>query len=145
MCVAGVLCHRPPHRDYPVDAGEDAEYPFTVESPVKAHLEDGSTVMFDQQDLVERYLNANSKLSELSEFESESNRIRSIALEDPKQGIHGEDFTEIVKWFMQTAYRSRSQALSGNRATQLFLRVAIDFKTLSNEPLFAKLSEIYGC
>lgn len=30
----------------PIESGEDAELPITVESPVKAHLNDGSTVMF---------------------------------------------------------------------------------------------------
>ena len=46
-CLLIVSCVTVRHIEItPIEAGEDAEPPIVVESPVKAHLVDGSTVMF---------------------------------------------------------------------------------------------------
>ena len=60
----------------------------------------GTLVVFNREEFVLRYLNANSKYNMRAEFDSAYNQLSLVNLNDARQGIRGRDYTALLGWYL---------------------------------------------
>ena len=101
-----------------------------------------SGVDFDRQDFVARCLQSNGKANEQERFESTCTQLSTVQLDDDRKMIHGDDYFELVGWYLHHRYHWRGYR-RGERSLIGVLTSALDSELLNEQPLFAELSQIY--
>ena len=101
-----------------------------------------SGVDFDRYDFVGRCLQSNGKTNEQESFESTCTELSAVQLDDDRKMIHSDDYFELVGWYLHHRYHWREYR-RGERSILGVLTSALNSEELSEQPLFAKLSQIY--
>ena len=101
----------------------------------------GSRVTFDRSDFINRCLDSSSRRDGRSMFEGLCEELQVVHLSDPRQGIHGDDYFELVGWYLKkcrgwSGYRRGERSIMGN------LRAGLDDRLLACENLFLELHRI---
>ena len=102
----------------------------------------GDEIHFDRAQFVTNYLVNNGKGGRRDEFESECNRLTSAVPQDDRQCIRGDDFVELLGWYLHERFHW-SGYQSGRRSTLPFLRTALETEQLSTERLFSTLDSMF--
>ena len=103
----------------------------------------GTTISFDRAEFIDRCLKSENKMSERDEFEATCNALRCVDLNDDKEGIHSDDYVELLGWYLHRK-RSWPGYRRGGRSILPILRPALDAALLSRETLFSQLDAIYA-
>ena len=103
----------------------------------------GSSIDFDRDVFVDRCLDSNAKRKERENFEDVCSELKSVQLSDPREGIQGDDYFELLGWYLRHQSRWRGYA-GGERSIMNVLVVALDDRMLSKEGLFARLDAVFG-
>ena len=103
---------------------------------------DGQTVVFDKTEFINRCLNSSARQHERSAFDELCEELQAVCLSDPKQIIHGEDYFELLGWYLRRRWNWQGYR-SGERSIMANLMVALDDRLLSDENLFFQINAIF--
>ena len=103
----------------------------------------GSWIEFDRDEFVTRCLNSNSRLRDRAEFEEVCRRLQTVHLDDPRMGIHGDDYIELFGWFLRNHHNWRGYS-RGERSALAVLLPSLHHKGLSDEGLFRELTSVFS-
>ena len=103
---------------------------------------DGQTVVFDKTDFINRCLNSSARQHERSAFDELCEELQAVCLSDPKQIIHGEDYFELLGWYLRRRWNWQGYR-RGERSIMANLMVALDDRLLSDENLFFQINAIF--
>jgi hypothetical protein len=67
----------------------------------------GSTIEFDQETYIDRYLNKNARQAEKDEFLALVQSLRERLPGEVRQSIHGHDFIDLMLWYVSAVRRPR--------------------------------------
>ena len=102
-----------------------------------------SDVEFRRDDFVRRCLQRNGRTSEEDIFETTCAMLRSVHLGDDRQGIHSDDYLELLGWYLHHHHHWGGYR-RGERSILDPLTSAMKPENLTKEPLFAQLNAIFN-
>ena len=111
--------------------------PFTRSCKIR-----GSDIIFDRNNFIRKYLNSNGRHSEQAVFEGVCKQLQTVSLSDPRQGIHSDDYFELIGWYLNQR-RNWPGYRKGCRSIMPNLTAALELHLLSREKLFAQLSAMF--
>ena len=103
----------------------------------------GPIITFDRSNFIDRCLDSRAKRNDRAMFEDTCTDLRSVSLRDPRQGIHSDDYSELIGWYLQRRRGWRGYS-SGQRSIMSHLTAALDARLLSREKLFVQLDALFG-
>ena len=103
----------------------------------------GSRIIFDRDVFVKRCLNANSRHGERTMFERVCGEIKTVQLNEPRKGIRGSDYFELLGWYLKQRCGWRGYS-KGKRSVISILLPALDNRALFNEQMFIELNTVLG-
>ena len=103
----------------------------------------GSRINFDRDVFVNRCLDSNAKRRDRATFDNVCAELEAVQLSDPRKGIQGDDYFELLGWYLrhQSGWRGYTR---GERSIMTVLLPALDDRLLSKEGLFARLTTVFG-
>ena len=104
---------------------------------------EGLRINFDRNGFVNGYLDSGSKRKERETFDTLCDELRLVSLSDPREGIHGEDYLELLGWYLRRQ-RGWGGYTRGQRSAMTVLLPALDERRLCKEELFVQLSTVFG-
>jgi hypothetical protein len=96
-----------------------------------------STIEFDQETYIDRYLNKNARKAEKDEFLALVQSLRERLPGEVRQSIHGHDFIDLMLWYVSAVRRPRRAYDSG--LFERGLHTCIELGQLRENHLFAEL------
>ena len=103
----------------------------------------GSRITFDGNDFVSRCLDSNGRRGEREIFDKACSELQAVRLNDPRKGIHSDDYFELVGWYLGSERRWRGYS-RGKRSVMPVLLSALDPRCLAKEELFVQLNAVFG-
>ena len=103
---------------------------------------DGQKVVFDKTEFINRCLNSSARQHERSAFDELCEELQAVCLSDPKQIIHGEDYFELLGWYLRHRWNWQGYR-RGERSIMANLMAALDDRLLSDENLFFQINAIF--
>jgi hypothetical protein len=94
-------------------------------------------LVLDRQEFVQKYLNKNSKLSELSRFSTALESVREKASGDARHQINGHDFVRLLAKRLHPIVRNKNIATAD--VIERVLPGYADYNRLKESPMFAVL------
>lgn len=98
----------------------------------------GSRINFDRDVFVNRCLDSNAKRGDRAIFDNVCTELEAVQLSDRRKGIHGDDYFELLGWYLRRQRGWRGYA-RGERSIMNVLVPALDDRLLAKEGLFARL------
>ena len=124
-------------------ANERLGWGMTLPNFTKCCEIQGSRIKFDRDEFVNRCLNSNARPRDHRTFDNVCAELEAVQLRDPRKGIHGEDYFELLGWYLRHRSSWRGYA-GGERSIMTVLVPALDDRLLSKEGLFARLNTVFG-
>ena len=124
-------------------ANERLHWRMKLPNFIKCCSIQGSRIEFDREQFVTRCLNSNGRHRDRTAFEDVCNELQAVILDDRRKGIHGNDYIELLGWFLRKHRKWRGYA-RGERSILTVLLPSLRHQHLSNEGLFIQLKSIFG-
>ena len=102
----------------------------------------GSCVAFDSSEYVSRCLQKSGRGREQTTFEDLCCELRAVCVNDPRQRFRGEDFFELVGWYLKQR-KNWSGYRAGQRSIMPNFMAASDDRLLADENLFVQLGALF--
>ena len=103
---------------------------------------EGLSIIFDRSEYIDRCMDSNSMRAYSAEFGKACDELQAVYLDDHRQRIHGDDFFELIGWYLKERWGWRGYR-SDERSIMQSLIAALDERSLSNENLFAQLNALF--
>ena len=104
---------------------------------------EGWRINFDRDVFVNRCLNSNARFTDHGTFHDVCAELEAVHLGDPRKGMHGGDYFELLGWYLghRCGWRGYTR---GERSIMTVLVTALDDRLLSKEGLFTRLKTVFG-
>lgn len=112
--------------------------PFTRHCKVN-----GPDIVLDREAHMASQLTSASRMTQREEFEATCKQILAVHVDDPRKAIHGEDFLELLGWYLRRRF-SWSGYSRGKRSAIVTLWPSLEYSMLAKETLFLQLEQIYA-
>ena len=124
-------------------ANERLDWGMTLPDFTRCCEIQGSRINFDRDVFVDRCLDSNAKRGDRAIFDNVCRELEAVQLSDRRKGIHGDDYFELLGWYLRRQRGWRGYA-GGERSIMNVLVPALDDRLLAKEGLFARLNTVFS-
>ena len=102
----------------------------------------GPNVVLDRGRYMANQMTSAARMDQIQEFDSTCVQLSAVKLDDPRKVIHGEDYLELLGWYLSRRFNWRGYS-RGERSAFSILMSSVETSILSKETLFQQLEQIY--